>query len=180
MHALTLEGIVGVYLVLLLDTGLVVQCLVSLDLGHHACDIGQDEKGLVLDLRGEPFVTLIGQVDAVHLLVNNEIEGLYCLGHTTVVVLHVDVLGTEESCLDAWLGEVFDEGLVLRQCLETAEEGEKTLGSQVLVVLLSTLAYQFLGLSKILCGKCALDAYKALYQRLVFLEHLVIALGNGT
>ena len=122
VHALTLEGIVGVYLVLLLDTGLVVQCLVSLDLGHHACDIWQDEKGLVLDLRGEPFVTLIGQVDAVHLLVNNEIEGLYCLGHTTVVVLHVDVLGTEESCLDAWLGEVFDEGLVLRQCLETAEE----------------------------------------------------------
>ena len=180
MHTLAFEGIVSVYLVLLLDTGLVVHCLVCLDLGHHACDIGQDKESLVLDLRGEPFITLVGKVDAVHLLIDNEIQGLYCLGHTAVVVLHVDVLCTEESCLDAGFREVFDKGLVLGQCLETAEEGEKTLCGQVLVVLLSTLAYQFLGLGKILCGKCALDAYKALYQRLVFLEHLVIALGNGT
>ena len=49
-----------------------------------------------------------------------------------------------------------------------------------MVVLFLAFCYQLFGLGKVLCGQLALYVYKAFYQRLVFFEHLVVALGDRT
>ena len=43
-----------------------------------------------------------------------------------------------------------------------------------------TFCDEVLGLGKVLGGQLALYAHEALHQRLVLLEHLIVALGNGT
>ena len=180
VHALALDGVVGVHLVFLLHALLVGEALVALE-GRELCgNVGQDEEVVVVHFAREPGVALVGEVGAVELLVDDEVERLYGLGHTAVVVLHVDLLGGEHAALDAGLGEIFDEGLVLGQGLVGAEEREEA-GFGLLLVLLSlTFGDELLGLGQILCGQLALHAYEFLHQRLVFLEHLVVALGHGT
>ena len=49
-----------------------------------------------------------------------------------------------------------------------------------MVVLFLSFCYQLFGLGKVLRGQLALYVYKAFYQRLVFFEHLVVALGDRT
>ena len=179
VHALALDGVVGVDLVFLLREFLALQALVALEGRELCCDVGEDEEVVVVDLLGKPVVALVGEVGAVELLVDDEEEGLHGLGHALVVVLHVDLLGGEHAALDAGFGEVLDEGLVLGQCLVGAEEGEEAGLGLRLVVLGLALGDELLGLGQILRGQLALHADELLHEGLVLLELLVVALGHG-
>ncbi len=179
VHAFALDSIVGIHLVLLGHTCLLVKTAVGLYLGHQAADVGQDEQLRIVDLGSQPFVALVREVHAVLLLVDDEEERFHGFGHAAVVVLHVYLLGGQHAGLDARLGQELDQGLVLGQCLETAEERQKAVGGLLLVVLGRTLCDQLLCLGQILGGQCTLYTHETLHQRLVLLIHLVVTLGHG-
>ena len=180
VHALALDGIVGIYFVFLLKASLVVQSGVGLDLRHHASNIGQYEESIVVHLRSEPVITLVGEVHAILLLLHHEVQGLYGFGHTAVVILHVNLFGGKQTSLDTRFREVLDESLVLGKSLEAAEERKETVGGLLLVAFCGTFCYEFLCLSKILSGQAALYGNEALHQWLILLVHLVVALGHRT
>ena len=136
---------------------------------------------------GHPLGTLVGHVARVELLVDNKVEGLNGLGHLTVVVGHVVFLGLEHAGFDAFLREILDEGLVLRQRLVRAVQRKESFFLHLLALFLVAFVNKLLSsrnlllrISQVLCGQLALNAHKALYQRLVFLEHLVVALRHRT
>ena len=85
-------------------------------------NVGQHEELGIVHLISQPSRTLVGKVAGVHLLFDDEVERLYALRHTAVVVLHIDFLGAEHSGLDAFLREELDERLVLGQRLVGAIE----------------------------------------------------------
>ena len=59
-------------------------------------------------------------------------------------------------------------------------EGEESLLKQFLVVFLLALRYLLLGLGQELCCQLALNTEEFLHQWLVFLKHLIFALGYRT
>ena len=77
-----------------------------------AGDVGQDEEGGVSGVAANQFDTLIRQIHAVELFINDEVEGLCHFRHTLVVLLHVDLFGLEHASLDALFAEELDQGLV--------------------------------------------------------------------
>ena len=145
-----------------------------------ACDVGQHKQVFVVDLVSQPCGTLVGQVAGVEFLFNHKVEGFYYFGHTAVVVLHIDLLRLEHAALDTFLREELDEGLVLGHGLVRAIECQEAFVQQLLVVLGLSLGNLLLGFSQILGSQLALYTYQFLNQRLVFLEHLVVALGHRT
>ena len=144
--------------------------------GKLFADVGQHEEVGVVRFAGHDIDTLIGQVDAVIFLVDDEIEVIGNLGHTTVVVGHIDGLGLEHQRFDTRLAQIFDEGSVLGQTLETAVEQHGTLFARLLVVR-SNLG---LGLGQQLRNQGTLHLDQLLDLGLELFEHLVVALGGGT
>ena len=71
-------------------------------------DVGKDEQLAVVHLLCKPFRTLVGEVAAIQLFVNDEVQWFYSLRHTAVVVFHIVLLCLEHTGFDALLGEVFD------------------------------------------------------------------------
>ena len=120
MHALGLHGIVRHEFIFLCNALLVGQSSLDLEGRELSCDVRQHKQLGVIHLIGKPGRTLVGEVAGVQLLVDDEIQGCHTLGHLAVVVLHVDFLGLQHAGLDAFLGQILDEGLVLRQSLVRA------------------------------------------------------------
>ena len=187
MYTLTLNGIMAHHFVLLVDAFLIAKACLSLKGRELGGDIGQHEELGIVHLFGQPGCTLICEVAGIQLLVDDEVEGLHALRHTTIVVLHIDFLGLQHTSLDTFLREVFNQGLVFRHGLMRTVEREETLIELLLTFFFVTGLHQFvtccdqrLGISKILCGQLFLYTHEALYQRLVFLEHLVVALWYRT
>ena len=180
MHTLRLHGIVLEHFIFLVQALLVRQARVSLQFRELTGNIGQHEELGIVDLLGQPSRTLIGEVAGVQLLVNHEVEGLHHLGHTAVVVLHIDILGGLHTRLDTFLGQELDEGLVLRQTLMRTVECQEAFFLQFLVVLLAALGNLLLSLCQILRSQLALHTHNLLNQGLILLEHLVVALGHRT
>ena len=180
MYSIALNSIVVEQVVLLVETILVTQGLVALKGRKLSSNIGEHKEVLIIDLLGEPVRTLVGEVCTVEFLVDNEIERLDSLGHQSVVVLHIDLLGLLQTSLDAFLREIFDKCLVLRQCLVRAEEAEESVLNLLLIVFLTTLSDLLSCLSQELSGLLTLHLVEALHQRLILLIHLVVALGDRT
>ena len=180
MYALALYGIVVEQFVLLVEALLVRQVGLGFQFREFRRDVGQHEQGFVVDLLGQPFCTFVGQVARIELLVNHEIQRFNSFGHAPVVVLHIDFLGLEHACLDAFFREELDERLVFGQSLVRTVERKEALVGQLLVVLLLALGYLLLCVGQILCGEFALHVNQLLHERLVFLKHLVVALGYRT
>ena len=107
MYTLALHGVVGEDLVL---TGLLLLfgALHVLQLRQLGGDVGQDKEGGIIGLTRQQVDTLIGQLNAVVLLVDHEIEHIGSLVHVLVVLRHVVFLGLQHLCLDTLLAEVFD------------------------------------------------------------------------
>ena len=122
MYALALYGVVGKEFVLLGKTLLLTQVFLVLKLRQLGCDIGQDKEIGILVGTAYQFNTLVSQVYAVEFLIDYKVEGFYSLGHTLVLLLHVDLLGLLHAHLDTGLAEELDKSLVLGQGLETAEQ----------------------------------------------------------
>ncbi len=176
MHAVALDGVVLQECVLAVHALLVGERLVGFEFGKDAGDVGQHEELVVVHLVGEPLVTLVCEVYAVELLVHHEVEGLYCLGHAAVVVLHVYFLGLEHTGLDACLAEELDERIVLRQGLVAAEE----LQEAFFLFLLVARGNELFGFGKVLGGEFALHLHEAFHEGLILLKELVVALRHGT
>ena len=139
VHALALDGIFLQEGVLLLQALLFGKALVALEEGKLGSNVGQDEEGGIAHLLGQPFVTLVGEVNALEFLVYHEVKRRSGLGHTLVVILHINLLCVEQTGLDARFGEILNEGLVLGQGFVTAEELQETLLLLLLVVRLDEL-----------------------------------------
>ena len=112
VHAFALHLVVGHQGFLLLHALLFAQILLIFQLRELAGDVGQDEEGGVGGVAANQFDTLIRQIHAVELFINDEVEGLCHFGHTLVVLLHVDLFGLEHTGLDALFAEELDQGLV--------------------------------------------------------------------
>ena len=97
MYALTLYGVVVQQFVFLVETLLVCQTSLCLECRHLRCDVGQHEQLVIFHLVSQPCRTLIGQVAGVQLLVHHEVQRFDTLRHTTVVVLHVDLLRLQHT-----------------------------------------------------------------------------------
>ena len=180
VHALALDGVVGHELVFLVDALFLAKRLVGLEGGELGGDVGKDEEVFIVHLCGEPVGSLVGEVARVEFLVDHEVEGLHGLGHASVVVLHVDLLGLQHAGLDAFFGEILDERLVLGETLERTVEREEAFVGELLVVVLLAFGNLLLGVGQVLCGQLALHVDQSLYEGLILLEHLVVALGHGS
>ena len=180
MHTLALERIVIVDLVLTLYARLIVERLVSLNLRHHASNVRQDKKRMVVHLRSQPVITLVSQIHTVLLLVDHEIQRLDSLRHTAVIILHINLLSREQPRLDARLREILNQSLILRQSLITAIQREETTLSLFLVIVSHTLRDSLLSLSQILSSQSTLYTHETLHQRLILLIHLIITLRHRT
>ena len=175
VNAFRLDGIVLKQGILFRDFFLVGE-VGGFELGEFGGDVGKHEERIVLHLVCEPFVTLVGEIDAVHFLVHDEVERLDRLGHSAVVVLHVDFLGLEHARLDSCFGEELDERVVLGQRLVAAEELEETLFFFFFVAG----GYELFGFCEELCGEFALHFDEFFDEGLILLKELVVAFGHGT
>ena len=117
VHTLTLHAIVSQELILLLKFLLVAKSGLVFESRHLRGDIRQHEEVFIVDLLSQPVGTLVGKVARLLLLVDNEVERFNSLRHTTVVVLHVNLLGLEHTSLDTFFREILDERFVFRQTL---------------------------------------------------------------
>ena len=176
VHTFALHGIFRIQLVFLHHTLLVTQGLVCLQSRHLGGDVRHDEQVGVGGGVGQPGKALVRKVHAVQLLVHHEVQRLHRLGHTLVVVLHVDFLGLQHTGLDALLREVLDQRLVLGQRLVAAVKLQEAL----LHLRLVARSDHLLGLGQVLRGQLALHAHQPFHQGLVLLEQLVVTLGYGT
>ena len=174
MYALALDGIVREEFVLAHHAFFVRQARVGFKGREFGGHVGEHEELVVVYLVGQPFVTLVRQVNGVEFLVHDEVERVGGFGHTAVVVLHIDGLGLEHTRLDTRFAEELDERIVLGQGLVAAEEREETF----LLLLLVARGDERLGFGQILRGQFALHIHETFHQRLVFLEQLHVALGH--
>ena len=187
VDALRLHGIVVQQIVFLIDALFLGERGVGFESGKLRGDVGQHEEIAVVHLLGEPFGSLVGQFAGIEFFLDHEIKRFDGLGHPSVVVFHIDFLGFQHTGLDAFLGKIFDERLVLRQALVRAVEREETSVERLLTFLFLTLLHQRLaladerlGLGEILSCQLALHTHELFDERLIFLEHLVVALRHGT
>ncbi len=176
VHALALHGIFRVKLVFLHHPFLVGQVFVRLKFRHSRRDIRHHEQFGVGCGIGQPSKTLICQIHAVQFLVYHEIQRFHSLRHAFVVVFHIDLLRLQHSGLDSLFGQIFNQGLVLGQCLMTAVKLQESLFDFIFL----TGGYHLLGFRQILRGQLALDSHQLLHQRLILFEKLVVALRYRT
>ena len=113
MDTLALDSVVGDELVLLSSILRGSEAL-ALQLCQLRGNVWEDEEGGILCTLRKHLNTLIGKGDAIHLLIDDEVERIGDDVHLAHVLRHIDLLGLEHRGFDAWLTEVLDERLVLR------------------------------------------------------------------
>ena len=124
MDALCLHGVLLQEAVLLLLFAVGVEVGLVLYGRELRGYVGEDEELGVLRGAREHVYALVGELYAVVLLVDDEVEWLHGLWHLAVVVRHVFGLNLEQNLLDALLAEVADEWGVFWERLVDAEERE--------------------------------------------------------
>ena len=200
MHALRLDRVCLQQVVLLL---LLLLCgeVFILDCGKERGDVGQDEELRVGGTAGQHVDTLVRQLDAVVLLVDDEIERLDSLWHLAVVVSHILCLDLEEYLLYSLFAEIADERVVLRQRLVDTEQCKTALLEQLLcgegllvrVLGVGLVKFRHLGRISALRGgylvlgfeqealrQLALCGNNLLHIGLEVVEHLVVTLRHRT
>ena len=118
-------------------------------------------------------MTLVGKLNRVHLLVNNEEQLVRYLRHTTVIIRHIDILGLLHLHLDTLLREELDEWFILWQALVC------TIGQQTALLHLA-IGSQLSSLGNEVCNEVLLQTIQILDNRTVLLEELILALRHRT
>ena len=121
MHTLALDGEIlhhGILLLLLLKR----RQILLLDLGNLAAHIRKHEEIRIARRPRQELEALIRQIDAMLLLIDDEIQRIRHHRHLLLIVLHVEVFGLLHDDLDTRLTEILDQRLVLRQTLVTTEQ----------------------------------------------------------
>ena len=134
MHALRLNAVVGQDIILALLLFFGSQTCLTFQLRHLGTHIRQDKEVRVVGRTGEGIDTLVGQLDGLVLLVNNEIELVGRDMHVLLVLLEVELLGFLEAHLDTGFREVLDERLRFRHSFERTEERQFSFFAHFLVL----------------------------------------------
>ena len=121
VYALALDGIIGEQRLLASSVLLGREALGS-ELGQERSDVGKDEEAAVIGALRQEVDPLVRELDAILLLVDDEVELIGDDMHLAHVVGHVLLLDLEHPRLDTRLAEVLDEGLALGHTLVGAEE----------------------------------------------------------
>ena len=119
---------------------------------------------------------LVGKFHRTVLLVDHEVERVGDNGHLARVVLKIICLGLEQGVLHPLLAEELDEGAILGQTLECAEQQQFAFLAHLLVLACNLL----LGFGQNLGDQAALCLHHLLYIGFVLVEHLVVTLGHRT
>ena len=175
VHALGLHGIVAEQLVLAGHLVLVANVLVA-HCRELRGDVGEHKELRVVGAAGEHVNALVGEFHRVVLLLDDEEQGVGHHGHLAVVVLHIVSLGLEHGGFHAFLAQELNQRLVLGQTLIGAEQAQRAF----LLVFFVITGHQALGIGQQAGHELALGVVDALHIGLVFIEHLVLALGHGT
>ena len=175
VYAVGLDGVFGEQFVLFGHTLFIGQIL-CFEVGQLAGNVGQHEKVIVLHLLGQPGRSLVGEVARPLLLIDHEIKRFHRLGHTAVVVFHVNLLGLQHTGLDARLGEILDERSVLGEGFVRAIEGQISLFAFFLVVARD----ETLSFGELFGGIFTLHRHELLHEGLILLVHLVFAFFHRT
>ena len=175
VDTLTLYGVVSIECILASDTFFIGESH-RLERRNFCRNIGEHEEGFVTHLLRQPSSTLIREVARVHLFIRHEVEGRNRLGHTLVVVLHVNFFRAEHTRLHTRFREELDKGFVLGKRLVRTEELEETL----LTLFLISRLHEFLCLGEELGSQLLLNGHEFFHKGLVLLKKLNITLGHGT
>ena len=140
------------------------------------CDIRQHEELVVLHNVGNELVTLISHFHRLQLLIHYEVQWFRSLRHPAVVVLHVDFLRLEETCLDAVFRKELDESLVLWHGLICTEQCKESSFNFLLVLAVDLLTCS----CQIFCCQLALSLYQLLNNRTILIVHLNLSLRDWT
>ena len=175
MHALALDSVVGEEGFLALGELLGGEALVR-QVSQEAGDVGEDEEGGVIRTARQEVNTLVGELDAIVLLIDDEVEFVGDDVHLAHVVGHVLFLDLEHTGLDTRFAEVLDEGLALRHTLVGAEEEEEAF----FLLLLVRRRDLLLSVDEELLAELALRIDDGLYVGEELLEELIVTLGHRT
>ena len=176
MYALRLNAVVGQDIVLALLLFFGSQTCLTFQLRHFGAYVRQHEEVRVVGRTGEGIDTLVGQLDGLVLLVNNEIELVGRDMHVLLVLLEVELLGLLEAHLDTGFREVLNERLRFRHSFERTEERQFTFFAHFLVLR----PHLCLGLSEQLGRQGRLLAHKVRYAVFVLIEHLILTTRHRT
>ena len=174
VYALALDSIVREEGFLALGELLGGETLVR-QVSQEAGDIGEDEEGRVIRTARQEVDTLVGELDAIVLLVDDEVEFVGDEVHLAHVVGHVLFLDLEHTGLDTRFAEVLDEGLALRHTLVGTEEEEEAF----FLLLLVRRRDLLLSVDEELLAELALRIDDGLYIGEELLEELIVTLGHG-
>ena len=130
----------------------------------------------IFRVTGDQVHTFICQVYTVQLFFDDEVQRVGSFVHTLVVLLHVDLFGLQHTCLDTLFTQIFNQCLVLGQCLVAAEQSKETF----FLIFLVAGSNQALGIGKILGSQFLLCFHQTFYERTQLLEQLVLTFGDGT
>ena len=133
MYALRLNAVVGQDIILALLLFFGSQTCLTFQLRHLGTYVRQDEEVRVVGRTGEGIDTLVGQLDGLVLLVDDEIELVGRDMHVLLVLLEVELLGLLEAHLDTGFREVLDERLRFRHSFERTEERQFSFFAHFLV-----------------------------------------------
>ncbi len=172
MNPLCLYGIVR-YELFLLGEFLLVGDVLLLYLSHLYSDVRKHEELRVADQGGDVLVTLVGQFDALVVLVDDEIQRIGDNMHFLVLVLHVEIVGRLKELFHSLLGKELDQRIVLRQSLVGSQKCHSA-------VFLVALGNEPLGFVEISCSLLFLKVVYLFNIRAVFLVLLVFSLRNRT
>ena len=173
VHALALDSVVGEEGFLALGELLGGETLVR-QVSQEAGDVGEDEEGGVIRTARQEVNTLVGELDAIVLLVDDEVEFVGDEVHLTHVVGHVLFLDLEHTGLDTRFAEVLDERLALRHTLVGTEEEEEAF----FLLLLIRGRDLLLRVDEELLAELALCIDDGLYVGEELLEELIVTLGH--
>ena len=126
VHALSLDGISlerGVFHFLMFLLG----SLLVLNGRQLGGDVGKDEEIGVLGRACQHLDTLVGQLNAMVFLINDEEQGLHSLGHLPIVVGHIFSLHLEKELLYSLFAKIANERIVLRKTFVSTEKRETAL-----------------------------------------------------
>jgi len=175
VNTFRLDGIVGEEFVLLCQLFFFAQAHVF-QFRQLSCDVRQHEESRISRITSDELNTLVSQIYTLHLFIDDEIQRLYRFRHTLVVLFHVDFFRLEHTCLDTRFTQVFNQRIVLRQCLVATEQGKET----CFHILLVFRSNQSLGFCQILGSQLALNFHETFYQRTKLFEQLVFTLRHRT
>ena len=152
-----------------------------LDVGDAAAHVGHDEEGGVVHITADQVNPFLGELDAMLLLVDGEVQLGIHLRHVLALVLQVEVLRLLQVRAHAVLAEELDQGTVLRQCAVGTQQGHAAF-LQLVLARRSTVGQPFqvlLRFGQQLGHQLALCVVEALHTGLVLVELVHLALRCG-